>query len=54
MKLDIIDGHQFIYNGIQYRFRERRNNQLDWVCPMTREWMRSHTSVTRVIHERPR
>lgn len=27
---------------------------LNWICPLTREWMRSHSSVPKVIRERPR
>jgi hypothetical protein len=27
---------------------------LGWICPETREWVRSHSSVPKVIRERPR
>ncbi len=37
MKLDIIDGCQIIYKGQRYRFRDRRNEHLDWVCERTKE-----------------
>lgn len=37
MKLDIVHGCRIIYNGESYSFRERRNEQLDWVCERTKE-----------------
>jgi len=60
MKLDIVDGCRIIYNGINYRFRERRNDQLDWVSEQTRDLVTftdlellEHTSDGTVILQEP-
>lgn len=37
MNLDVVDGCEVILNGKSYRFRERRGDQLDWVCERTKE-----------------
>ncbi len=37
MRVDVTNGSRIIFNGTEYKFRERRNNQLDWVSEHTRD-----------------
>lgn len=60
MKIDVTDGWRLIFNGVSFRFRERRNDHLDWVSDQTRDLLtftdlelHEHTSNGTVILQEP-